>query len=96
MAPVDDVETYCEAGVWKTRWLHSAEPFATDGGRQRQICQGATVASWYGVDHIIKNPDGTIAERNSYSYGPEPDPDPDPGGAGLVASDEGGRRWQSR
>jgi hypothetical protein len=67
MAAIDDVETYSEGGVWKTRWLHSAQPFAT-GTRERQISQGATVAAWYGVDHIIRNPDGTIAEHNSYRY----------------------------
>jgi hypothetical protein len=66
MAAIDDVETYYEAGVWKTRWLHSAEPFATGRSRERQVSQGATVAAWYGVDHIIRNPDGTIAEHNSY------------------------------
>ena len=26
------------------------------------------MAQWYGVDHIITNPDGTIAEHNSYRY----------------------------
>ncbi|TDO55231.1 hypothetical protein EV651_115195 [Kribbella sp. VKM Ac-2571] len=26
------------------------------------------MAQWYGVDHIVTNPDGTIAERNSYHY----------------------------
>jgi hypothetical protein len=66
MGAVDDVETYCEDGVWKTRWRHSTKPFAAGGGKQRQISQGATVAHWYGVDHIITNPDGTIAEQISY------------------------------
>ena len=65
MAPVDNIETYCENGIWKTRWQHSTKPFATGSGKESQISQGATVAQWYGVDHIIKAPDGTI-ERNSY------------------------------
>jgi hypothetical protein len=68
MVSIDDIETYCEDGVWKTRWYHSTEPFATGGSRQRQISQGATVAQWYGVDHIIKNPDGTVADQTSYRY----------------------------
>lgn len=63
---VDNVESYCERGVWKSRWQHSAEPFAVGGGRERQIAQGATVAQWYGVDHVIRDPDGSIAEQNSY------------------------------
>ena len=56
MGPIDDVETYCENGVWKTRWRNSAKPFAAGGGKQRLVSQGATVAQWYGVDHIITNP----------------------------------------
>jgi hypothetical protein len=32
------------------------------------------VACWYGVDHIITNPDGTIAEHNSHRYRREHDP----------------------
>ncbi|NIK58200.1 DUF2188 domain-containing protein [Kribbella shirazensis] len=68
MAPIDDVETYCDNGIWKSRWRNSIKPFAAGGGRERQVCQGATVAQWYGVDHIITNPDGTLAEHNSYRY----------------------------
>ncbi|MFF0344753.1 hypothetical protein [Kribbella sp. NPDC004875] len=68
MAPVDDIETYCDNGIWKTRWRSSPKPFAAGGGRERQVFQGATVAQWYGVDHIIINPDGTTAEHNSYRY----------------------------
>jgi hypothetical protein len=68
MDPVDDIETYCDNGVWKTRWRNSAEPFAAGGSRDRQVSHGATVAQWYGVDHIITNPDGTTAEHNSYRY----------------------------
>lgn len=64
MAPIDDVETFCENRVWKTRWRRSPEPFTVGGGKQYQISQGATVACWY----IITNPDGTTAEHNSYRY----------------------------
>jgi hypothetical protein len=65
---VGDVETYCENGIWKTRWYGSTQPFSTGGGKQRQVSRGATVAQWYGVDHIVTDPDGTIAEHNSYHY----------------------------
>jgi hypothetical protein len=68
MPLLEDVETYCENGIWKSRWRNSPEPFAAGGGKNRQISQGATVAQWHGVDHIIINPDGTIAEHNSYRY----------------------------
>jgi hypothetical protein len=73
MMAVDDVETYCENGIWKTRWRRSIKPFAVGGDKERQVSQGATVAIWYGVDHIITNPDGTTAEHNSYRYRREAD-----------------------
>jgi hypothetical protein len=63
---VDDIETDCEGGVWNTRWQHGTEPFATGGSRERQITKGAVVARWHGVNHIIRDPDGSIAEHNSY------------------------------
>ena len=56
MASADDIETYSENGVWKTRWRHSTYPFAAGGGKDRQVSQGTTVACCYGVDHIITNP----------------------------------------
>jgi hypothetical protein len=62
MAPIDDVETYCENRTWKTRRRHSTQPLAAGGGKERQVTQGATVAIWYGVDHTITTPDGTTAE----------------------------------
>jgi hypothetical protein len=74
MTPVDAVETYCEKGIWKNRWRGSTKPFASGGGKQHQISQGAAVAIWHGVDHIVTNPDGSTAERNSYRYRREPEP----------------------
>lgn len=68
MGSIGNIETYCEGGVWKTRWQHSDHPFASGGGRERQIAQGATVACWYGVDHIIRDESGAVVERNSYRY----------------------------
>jgi len=64
MTPLDDIETYCDASVWKTRWSGSAEPFSSGRDRQRQVSQGATIAAWYGVDHIVRNPDGSVAQRS--------------------------------
>lgn len=63
---MEDVETYYEAGQWKCRWVNGREPFATGTDRQRLIAQGATVAHWYAVDHIIRDASGAIEERNSY------------------------------
>ncbi|HEY3001040.1 MAG TPA: hypothetical protein VGJ44_01710 [Kribbellaceae bacterium] len=66
---IDDIETYCERGVWKTRWRRSRTPFSVGGSRERQVSKGAIVARWYGVDHIVRDPDGSIAERVSYRPG---------------------------
>lgn len=74
MPPLDNLETYCENGIWKTCWRHSTKPFAAGGGKQRQVSQGATVAQWYGVDHIVTNPDGTLAEHTSYRHCREHEP----------------------
>ncbi|GAA1113786.1 hypothetical protein GCM10009630_08850 [Kribbella jejuensis] len=70
---LDDVQTYCDNGIWKTRWRNSTEPFSAGRNKHQQISQGATVAQWYGVDHIVINPDGTVAEHNSYRYRREPE-----------------------
>jgi hypothetical protein len=60
------VETYYENGKWISRWQDDAQPFATGGIRRLQVARGAQVACWNRVDHIIRNPDGTIAEHNTY------------------------------
>jgi hypothetical protein len=41
--------------------------------RNARLSQGAAVAIWYGVDHIITNSDGTTAEHYFYRYRQEPD-----------------------
>ena len=63
---MENVETYCKDGIWQTGWVHSVVPFSTGGTREHQVAKGATVARWYEVDHIVRNPDGTVAEHVSY------------------------------
>ncbi len=71
-----DVETYCEEGVWKNRRQDCERPFSSGSSRRRQIAVGAEVARWGQARHIIRNPDGTIAEINIYSAGPYPSRSP--------------------
>ena len=68
MGPIDDVETYCENGVWKTRWRNSAKPFAAGGGK---AASGQPRRNRGAVERRRPHhhqPDGTIAEHNSYRY----------------------------
>jgi len=67
-----DVETYHQGGTWYTRRCDSPEPFASGASRLRLIAIGVEVARWNGLRHIIRDPDGTVAEINTYLTGPYP------------------------
>jgi hypothetical protein len=60
------VETYCENGVWKSRRNDSDEPFSAGGSRLRQIAAGAEVARWNQCRHVVRDPDGSLAEETVY------------------------------
>jgi hypothetical protein len=73
------VETLYESGLWQTRWQRGVggsegtdEPFALGQSRERMIAAGAEVARWNQVPHLIRNPDGSVAELDSYGSGPYP------------------------
>ncbi|MEU4392107.1 DUF2188 domain-containing protein [Kribbella sp. NPDC023855] len=71
---MQDIETFYEDGSWKCRWAGGRRaPFATGPDRERMIEQGSIVARWYGVDHIIRDSDGTVAEKNCYRQPTEVD-----------------------
>ena len=60
------VETYYRNGSWHTRRGDCPNPFASGTGRERLITVGMEVARWNALPHIIRDPDGTIAEVNVY------------------------------
>ena len=66
------VETYYENGTWRSRHEGVSRPFATGGTKAEQVAKGRETARKEKVEHIIKNRDGTISERNSYGNDPNP------------------------
>jgi hypothetical protein len=66
------VETYYENGTWRSRHEGVSRPFATGGTKAEQVSKGREMARRDKVEHIIKNRDGTISERNSYGNDPHP------------------------
>lgn len=66
------IETYYEDGQWKSRRQGSGRAFNVGGTKAEQQAIGRTAAQNDGVEHIIKNQDGTISARNSYGNDPHP------------------------
>lgn len=61
-----NIETYNEDGQWKSRREGSSRAFSVGGTKAEQQAQGRDAAKRDGVEHIIKNLDGKIGEKNSY------------------------------
>lgn len=72
--PNGDVETYYEADTWHSRIQGQNEPFASGGTKADQVAKGRAEAQSRKVEHIIKNENGQIAERNSYGHDPRNTP----------------------
>jgi len=69
--PNGDVETYPEAGAWFNRITGESAP--TGGGHRTKAAAvdvGRQMARSRQVEHIIKNENGQISERNSYGNDP--------------------------
>jgi hypothetical protein len=66
-----NVETYCDGGVWKNR-RPGCEPFSSGGSKLRQLTIGAEVARWAQTQHVIRDETGVIIETNIYASGPLP------------------------
>jgi len=65
-----DIETYYEEGTWKNKREGTDRAFTTGGTKAEATAQGREAAMKDKVEHIIKNQDGTIAEKNSYGNDP--------------------------
>ena len=70
--PKANIETYNEGGEWKSRRTGNTRAFATGGTKAEQQAQGREVAKRDGVEHIIKNLDGQIGQKNSYGNDDSP------------------------
>ncbi len=68
--PAGDVETYFEGTEWHCRVEGDDQPFHTSDTKERAIEAGREEAKKRGVEHIVKNQDGSIADPHSYGGDP--------------------------
>lgn len=61
-----DVETYYEDGVWKNRVQGNARASNTGETKAEVQARGRQMAIDRDAEHVIKNRDGRISEKNTY------------------------------
>jgi uncharacterized protein DUF2188 len=66
-----DVETYYEGGSWKNRPQGNQRASSTHDTKAEAQAAGRQMAKDRQVEHVIKNKDGQIGQRNSYGNDPE-------------------------
>jgi hypothetical protein len=70
--PKGDIETYYEDGKWKNK-VEGRGPAANTGPTKAGVqAKGRDMAVERGVEHIIRNQDGKIGERNTYPRSRDP------------------------
>lgn len=67
-----DIETYYENNQWKNRREGSSRAFSADDTKTPAQAAGREAAIKDGVEHVIKNQDGKIAEKNTYPRSRDP------------------------
>ena len=68
--PAGDVETYHSDGTWRNR-IEKLEDLPGEHERKEDaVREGRDEARERKVEHIIRNLDGTIRERNTYGHDP--------------------------
>jgi hypothetical protein len=66
-----DIETYYEDGTWKNKREGTDRLFGAGyGTKDEAAAAGREVAQKDSVEHVIKNQDGTISEKNSHGNDP--------------------------
>lgn len=68
--PRGDVETYHQNGEWLNKIEGEDQPFSRSGTKSAAVETGRDAAQTRKVEHIIKDENGRIAERNSYGHDP--------------------------
>jgi Uncharacterized protein conserved in bacteria (DUF2188) len=68
--PEGDVETYFENGRWKNKVEGSARASNSFDTKTKARAKGREMARQRRVEHIVRNLDGQIGERNSYGHDP--------------------------
>jgi Uncharacterized protein conserved in bacteria (DUF2188) len=68
--PAGDIETYHADGKWRNR-VETLEDLPGEYDRKDEAVRiGRDEARERKVEHLIRNLDGTIAERNTYGHDP--------------------------
>ncbi|GAA5122395.1 hypothetical protein GCM10023339_40720 [Alloalcanivorax gelatiniphagus] len=68
--PTGDIETYHADGKWRNR-VEALEDLPGEYDRKDEaVREGRDEARDRKVEHIIRNLDGTIGERNTYGHDP--------------------------
>ena len=80
--PKGDVETFHQDGKWRNKVEGDDGVESTHDTKEEAVSAGRDMARSRKVEHIIRNMDGTIADRSTYGRDPR-------NGAGVGA---GGRR----
>ena len=65
-----DVETYYDDGQWKNRPQGTQRASSTHDTKAEAQAAGKQMAKDRKVEHVIKNKDGQIGQRNSYGNDP--------------------------
>lgn len=68
--PKGDVETVFADGMWTNQVEGSGPTGAFFQTKDRAVEAGRELARKRAVEHIVKNQDGTIADRSSYGNDP--------------------------
>ncbi|MET9224410.1 DUF2188 domain-containing protein [Lentzea sp. NPDC003310] len=67
-----DVETYHENDTWKNKIEGNSQASSTHDTKDEAVAKGREMAIERGVEHIIRNLDGTIGEKNTYPRSSDP------------------------
>ncbi|MGY2873166.1 hypothetical protein ACVW00_000356 [Marmoricola sp. URHA0025 HA25] len=67
--PEGDVETYYTDNMWSNK-IEGGEKVGNYQTKDRAVDAGRELARERKVEHIIRNQDGTVAERSSYGNDP--------------------------
>ncbi|WNV85768.1 DUF2188 domain-containing protein [Umezawaea sp. Da 62-37] len=67
-----DVETYSENGQWKNKVEGNQQASSTHATKEEATAKGREMAKDAGVEHIIRNLDGKIGERQTYPRSRDP------------------------
>lgn len=68
--PAGDVETVYDDGQWTNQIQGEGPSHHLFETKDAAVAEGRRLAKAAEVEHIIKNQDGTIAERSSYGADP--------------------------